>query len=112
MCAGEQGSEQDDGLVFLYKLCRGAAPKSYGLQVWACFILLEFLDVWPSQRGSAMFVLLTSCVWLLIFITEQIACFGRVSLPASDSNLAGVLSCIDGPQSLQLNLSTSVCLQP
>lgn len=28
-----QGGEQDDGLVFLYKLCRGTAPKSYGLQV-------------------------------------------------------------------------------
>jgi len=57
MCAGEQGSEQDDGLVFLYKLCRGAAPKSYGLQVWACLILLEFLDILPSQTGSAIFVL-------------------------------------------------------
>lgn len=33
VCAGEQGSEQDDGLVFLYKLRKGAAPKSYGLQV-------------------------------------------------------------------------------
>ncbi|KAL0023612.1 hypothetical protein WJX77_007042 [Trebouxia sp. C0004] len=31
--SGEQGGEQEDGLVFLYKLCRGAAPKSYGLQV-------------------------------------------------------------------------------
>ena len=33
--AGEQGIEQADGLVFLYKLHKGAAPKSYGLQVIA-----------------------------------------------------------------------------
>lgn len=31
--AGEAGVEHDDGLVFLYKLHKGAAPKSYGLQV-------------------------------------------------------------------------------
>lgn len=57
MCAGEQGSEQDDGLVFLYKLCRGAAPKSYGLQVWACLTLLEILDTLLSQTGPATIVL-------------------------------------------------------
>ncbi|KAL3140400.1 hypothetical protein ABBQ38_004660 [Trebouxia sp. C0009 RCD-2024] len=31
--AGDAGGEHDDGLVFLYKLHKGAAPKSYGLQV-------------------------------------------------------------------------------
>jgi len=57
VCAGEQGSEQDDGLVFLYKLCRGAAPKSYGLQVWPCLTLPVSHDMVPSQTGPATIVL-------------------------------------------------------
>ena len=77
MCAAEQGSEQDDGLVFLYKLRRGAAPKSYGLQVWACLTLLRFLHSLKLQAGSAILVMWISFVWLFIPITEQFACFGQ-----------------------------------
>ncbi len=79
VCAGEQGSEQDDGLVFLYKLCRGAAPKSYGLQVWFCFTLLHVFDILPSQTGSATISLWTSFVWLLVLLTEQIVCCEKMT---------------------------------
>ena len=39
---GQEGSEQEPELVFLYKLQQGSAPQSYGLQVLAAkFYVLQ-----------------------------------------------------------------------
>ena len=66
LVGGEEG--QSEGITFLYKLCPGACPRSYGLQVsrapWLPKVKLHAYSVWSVHSGNTRLI----AKWCLHFL--------------------------------------------